>query len=74
MIILANVISKIYNMLDNNLMSHTKLLQHYNNDLTDEQAKQIIDENVIANNEMKRRMSEQGQSVIQRLRNRTETT
>jgi len=61
-------------MLDNNLISHTKLLQHYNNDLTDEQAKQIIDENVIANNEMKRRMSEQGQSVIQRLRNRTETT
>ena len=60
-------------MLDNNLISHTKLLQNYNNDLTDEQAKQIIDDNVVANNEMKRKMNEQGQSIIQRLRNRTET-
>ena len=59
-------------MLDNNLISHTKLLQNYNNDLTDEQAKQIIDSNVVANNEMKRKMNEQGQSIIQRLRNRTE--
>ena len=60
-------------MLDNNLISHTKLLQTYNNDLTDEQAKQIIDNNVVANNEMKRKMNEQGQSIIQRLRSRTET-
>ena len=61
-------------MLDNNLTSHSKLLQNYNNDLTDEEAKQIIDENITQNTDIKRRTNEQGQSVIQRLRQRGQTT
>ena len=61
-------------MLDNNLTSHSKLLQNYNNDLTDEEAKQIIDQNITQNTDIKRRTNEQGQSVIQRLRQRGQTT
>tara|TARA_R110002020_G_scaffold46980_2_gene134029 strand:- start:353 stop:1687 length:1335 start_codon:yes stop_codon:yes gene_type:complete len=60
-------------MLDNNLTSYSKLLKNYNNDLTDEQAKAIMEENISENTVIKRRLNEQGQSVIQRLRQRTET-
>ena len=61
-------------MLDNNLMSYSGLLKSYNNDLTDEQAKAIIEENISENTVIKRRVNEQGQSVIQRIRQRAETT
>ena len=61
-------------MLDNNLTSYSGLLKSYNNDLTDEQAKAIIEENISENTGIKRRLNEQGQSVIQRIRQRAETT
>ena len=61
-------------MLDNNLMSYSGLLKSYNNDLTDKQAKAIIEENITENTSIKRRANEQGQSVIQRIRQRAETT
>ena len=51
-------------MLDNNLTSHSKLLKSYNKDLTIEEAKSLIKENKVENG--------QEQSVIQRLRQRTE--
>ena len=56
-------------MLDNNLTSGSKLLKSYNKDLTIEQAKSLINENKIENK------VEDGkeQSIIQRLRQRTET-
>ena len=60
-------------MLDNNLTSYSKLLKNYNNDLTDEQAKAIMEENISENTVIKGRLNEQGQSVIQRLRQRAET-
>tara|TARA_R110002096_G_scaffold8558_1_gene35281 strand:- start:3169 stop:4467 length:1299 start_codon:yes stop_codon:yes gene_type:complete len=53
-------------MLDNNMTSHSKLLMDYNNDLTVEQAKALIEENKSENG------NEQEQSIIQRLRQRTE--
>ena len=59
-------------MLDNNLTSYTKLLQNYNNDLTDQEAKNIIDENITENSDIRRRTNEQGQSIIQRLRQTAE--
>ena len=59
-------------MLDNNLTSYTQLLQNYNNDLTDDEAKSIIDENITQNTDIRRRTNEQGQSVIQRLRQRAD--
>ena len=61
-------------MLDNNLTSYSSLLKNYNNDLTDVQAKAIIEENITENTAIKRRTNEQGQSVIQRLRQRGQTT
>ena len=61
-------------MLDNNLTSYSRLLKNYNNDLTDVQAKAIIEENITENTAIKRRTNEQGQSIIQRLRQRGQTT
>ena len=56
-------------MLDNNLTSGSKLLKSYNKDLTIEQAKSLINENKIEN----KVEDGQEQSIIQRLRQRTET-
>ena len=61
-------------MLDNNLMSYSGLLKSYNDDLTNEQAKAIMEENISENTAIKRRLNEQGQSVIQRIRQKAETT
>ena len=50
------------------------IYKNYNDDLTNDQAKTIIEENITENTAIKRRMNEQGQSIIQRLRQRGQTT
>ena len=41
-------------MLDNNLTSYSRLLKNYNDDLTDDQAKAVIEENITENTSIKR--------------------
>ena len=63
-------------MLDNNLISYSELLRSYNKDLTPEQAKNLINSYIQENQEFKGQLNEQGQgqSIIQRLRQRATGT
>ena len=61
-------------MLDNNLMSYSQMLKNYNDDLTLDEAKGLIDNNITENKQFKEKMDGERQSIISRLRQTTERT
>ena len=61
-------------MLDNNLMSYSQMLKNYNDDLTLDEAKGMIDDNITENKQFKEKMDGERQSIISRLRQTTERT
>ena len=60
-------------MLDNNLTSYSKLLNHYNKDLKVEDASRVIQDNITENNQIRNQVNgTQGQSILSRLRQQTQ--
>ena len=59
-------------MLDNNLMSYSQMLKNYNDDLTLDEAKSMINDNITENKQFKEKMDGERQSIISRLRQTTE--
>jgi len=56
-------------MLDNNLTSYSKLLHNYNKDLKVDDASNVIQENIMENNQIRKQLNaEQSQSILSRLR------
>ena len=59
-------------MLDNNLMSYSQMLKNYNDDLTIDEAKNMINDNITENKQFKENMDGERQPIISRLRQTAE--